>query len=63
MKNSHLSNSIARLKKVSLISGEQGKYELNPMIVWKGDIKTRDQLLKDRGMEFRMKFTSNEFDY
>lgn len=62
VKNSHLSNSIARLKKANLITGEQGKYELNPIVVWKGDIKTRDQLIKDKGLEFKMKFTSEQFN-
>lgn len=62
VKNSHLSNSIARLKKANLLSGEQGKYELNPIVVWKGDIKTRDQLIKEKGMEFKMNFTSEEFN-
>lgn len=62
VKNSHLSNSIARLKKAALITGEQGKYELNPIVVWKGDIKTRDNLIRDKGLEFKMKFTSEEFN-
>lgn len=62
VKNSHLSNSIARLKEAGLISGEQGKYELNPIVAWKGDIKTRDELIRTKGLEFKMKFTSEEFN-
>lgn len=60
IKNSHLSNSIARLKKVNLITGEQGKYQLNPIVVWKGDIKTRDAIIKNKGMDFNVKFTGGE---
>lgn len=62
VKNSHLSNSIHRLKDANLITGSQGKYELNPIVVWKGDIKTRDQLIRDKGLEFKMNFTSKEFN-
>lgn len=62
VKNTHLSNAIARLKKSGLITGEQGRYELNPIVAWKGDIKTRDELIRTKGLEFKMKFTSEEFN-
>jgi hypothetical protein len=62
IENSHLSNSIARLKKANLITGEQGKYALNPIVAWKGDIKTRDLLIKEKGLEFKMNFVSEEFN-
>lgn len=62
MQSSHFSNAIARLKKANLLTGEQGNYKLNPIVVWKGDIKTRDQLIRNKGLDFNVKFTSEEFN-
>lgn len=64
MKSPHLSNSITNLKKLGLVAGEQGTYELNPMIAWKGDMKTREQLIKEKNLhlDFRINFNSNKFD-
>jgi predicted transcriptional regulator len=46
VKNSHLSNSIKRLRDKGLISGEQGKYQLSSILIWKGleDALTNDDL-------------------
>lgn len=35
VKNTHLSNSFKRLKDKGLLTGKQGKYELNPIMVWR----------------------------
>lgn len=46
-----LTNSIARLKKLDLITGDRGTFTINPQVFWKGDTKTRDSLLKDEGIK------------
>jgi hypothetical protein len=50
-------NSLVKLKKMRLISGERGVYEINPMIFWKGTTDEREKLLKEGGLELRIKFT------
>lgn len=62
IQTSHFSNSLNRLKKANLITGEQGNYKLNPIVTWKGDIKTRDSVIKTKGLDFNVKFTSEEFN-
>jgi hypothetical protein len=37
---------LRQLLDLNVISGEKGKYKINPEIFWKGDYKTREQLLK-----------------
>lgn len=49
--NSNLSAAIRRLRDLGLISGEEGTFEINPIVVWKGTTETREQLLKERGLQ------------
>ena len=44
-----LANSISRLKKNNFITDKKRDYTINPDYFWKGDLKTRDQLLKEGG--------------
>ena len=46
-----LTNSITRLKKLDLITGDRGTFTINPQVFWKGDTKTRESLLKDEGVK------------
>lgn len=46
-----LTNSLGRLKKLGLITGERGIFTINPQVFWKGDIKTRDTLLSNEGIK------------
>jgi hypothetical protein len=55
--NSHLSMSIKRLKAIGLIDGEDGEYEINPFLVWKGNLTKRERLLAKDGIEIRMRFS------
>jgi len=50
-----MSNSFARLKKLNLITGERGTYELNAHVFWKGDTNSRNNLLKSKS---RLSFTA-----
>jgi len=43
-----ISSSILNLKKLGLISGERGLYEINPLYFWKGTNDTRNELLKNK---------------
>jgi hypothetical protein len=54
---STLSRSIKKLVEKQLISGERGIYFINPLIFWKGDTKTRSELLK-KGLSITMEFKS-----
>lgn len=56
MQSSNMSKSIKRLKDKELISGEKGRYTINPAIFWKGDKKTRAELLKDGGLSVTFNF-------
>jgi len=59
IQNTHLSNSIRRLKDLDLISGEDGSYELNPHLTWKGNLKEREKLLATKGIEIRVRFAKS----
>lgn len=54
------SNSISKLKKLSLVKGEAGDYELNPKILWKGDLKERRKVLSSKGISVTIEFRSEE---
>ena len=54
--SSQISKSINSLKGLKLITGDKGAYVINPMLFWKGQNKTRNQLLKDKGLEITIKF-------
>ena len=58
IQNTHLSNSIANLKKLGLMWGEGGVYELCPYVVWKGHTDARENLLRNEGIELKVKFKS-----
>lgn len=51
-----MTNSLTRLKTVGLISGSDGMYEINPNVFWKGSTKERDKILRDKGIEIKIKF-------
>lgn len=53
--NNTITNNLQSLKKLNLISGEKGKFIINPQIFWKGDTKTRGQLLQSN--EIKIKFS------
>lgn len=44
-----LANSLTRLKQLGFISPNRGDVTINPLYFWKGDLKTREQLLKSGG--------------
>lgn len=56
--NNTITNCLSTLKKLKLISGSSGNFEINPQIFWKGDLSIRRELLKDN--DFQVKFTISE---
>lgn len=56
VKTQAISNAIARLKGLGLVSGEGGVYMLNPEIWWKGNMKTRRELLESDGFTVSVLF-------
>lgn len=45
--NNTLSNYLKKLKDKKLIEGEGGEFIINPSIFWKGDTKSRAELMQD----------------
>lgn len=60
MHQSNISKSIRRLKEKKLISGDNGDYQLNPAIFWKGDRAVRKQVLKKNGLNVTFNFNLEE---
>lgn len=52
-----ITNNLSTLKKLGLISGEKGKFQINPQIFWKGDTKTRRELLKNEELKITFSFS------
>lgn len=43
-----LSNALTSLKKSHLVHGENGEFQINPQVFWKGSQKSREELLKNK---------------
>ena len=56
--NNTITNCLSTLKKLKLISGSSGNFEINPQIFWKGDLSIRREILKNN--DFQVKFTISE---
>ena len=44
-------NNLKKLKELGLITGEKGEFTINPEIFWKGDTKTRQQVLEGKSLK------------
>jgi hypothetical protein len=53
-------NALVKLKKLGLLHGERGQFELNPKIFWKGTTDQRRKLLREQGLELNIKFKADE---
>lgn len=49
--NNQITNSLKKLRDLNLITGEKGKFTINPEIFWKGDTKTRQQVLEGKSLK------------
>jgi hypothetical protein len=52
------SNSIGRLKKLGLITGEKGTFTINPDVLWRGSVKERNKWMRGEGMKVMIDFRS-----
>jgi hypothetical protein len=52
----NLSPMFKRLLNLELIFGDKGVYTINEVAFWKGEASIRREVLKDKGMEFILKF-------
>ena len=50
--NNALSIYLNKLKKLNLIQGSKGIFNINPEIFWKGELSVRNKLLKDGNITF-----------
>src|SRR5690606_9238743 len=57
---SQISRSIKSLIAKGLITYDGGRVQLNPFLLWKGSTRTREKLLKEGGLELRIKFQYKE---
>lgn len=55
---SNLSAILTSLKKENLITGEGGRYTINPLVFWKGKLETRNQLLKEGKLSITINLAS-----
>ena len=44
-----------KLRDLSLITGDKGRFTINPQIFWKGEMKVRNQLLKEEAVQISFK--------
>jgi len=56
VQSTNLSTGLKRLKNLGLIIGEKSKYTINESVFWKGDKETRNKVLKERGIDFTIRF-------
>ena len=52
---SNISKNLKRLVAAKLLFEEGGDYTINPELFWKGSVKTRTEILMDKGMVFQIK--------
>lgn len=57
--NNQLTNNLKKLKELGLITGEKGQFKINPEIFWKGDLKSRRQLLENASLEVSFKIVDD----
>lgn len=56
IQNPNLSTGLRRLRELELIEGGKSKYTINPSVFWKGDKETRNRILKEKGIDFTIRF-------
>lgn len=53
-----LANTMTNLKKKCVIEVLNGEVIVNPKFLWKGDLKVRERVLKDKGLTLNVNFLS-----
>ena len=53
-----LANSLTSLKQKGFITIDKGRCAINPLLFWKGDLKTREDLLRSSGISLTINFSN-----
>jgi hypothetical protein len=62
MRNNQITNILADLKKLGLVTGEKGVFIINPYIAWKGEKKVRMAEIKKMELNLKIQYQSDKFD-
>lgn len=60
IRNNVLSNSLRELVNKALIMGSKGSYIINPQVFWKGDLKTREDILNNSEIQVLFKLVPSK---
>jgi predicted transcriptional regulator len=55
-----LTNSLRSLKEKGLIHGDGGIFMINLEVMWRGSMKEREKLLKDKTINVHLKFVKHD---
>ena len=58
--SNQVTNNLKKLKELGLITGEKGEFTINPEIFWKGDTKTRQQVLEGKSLKVSFELVEEE---
>ena len=58
--SNQVTNNLRKLKELGLITGEKGEFTINPEIFWKGDTKTRQQVLECKSLKVSFEIVDNQ---
>ncbi len=58
--SNQVTNNLRKLKELGLITGEKGEFTINPEIFWKGDTKTRQQVLEGKSLKVSFEIVDNQ---
>lgn len=58
--SNQVTNNLRKLKELGLITGEKGGFTINPEIFWKGDTKTRQQVLEGKSLKVSFEIVDNQ---
>lgn len=54
--NQQLTNALRALKSKNLLSGDKGRFLINPSVFWKGSTEVRAKLLEDKSFQISVNF-------
>jgi hypothetical protein len=58
--SNQVTNNLRKLKELGLITGDKGEFTINPEIFWKGDTKTRQQVLEGKSLKVSFEIVDNQ---
>jgi hypothetical protein len=58
--SNQVTNNLRKLKELGLITGDKGEFTINPEIFWKGDTKTRQQVLEGKSLKVSFEIVDDQ---